>query len=97
MKQPTPPCKDCLIIPICRNRELIDILHNCDKAYAYLFFNDDTEKISRKVIKLYEVVKSNYAIIKWVTVYPMLYEDIQIEIRARDMTKICSEEILKMR
>lgn len=97
MNQLIPPCKDCLIIPVCRNRLLQDILHNCDKAYAYLFYLDHKERIARRILKLYYVVRCNYSVSKWVTIYPLLYEEIEREIRARGMIQMGDEEMIKMR
>jgi hypothetical protein len=55
------PCKDCLIIPICRNKYFKDMKESCSKVEEYLFcgmvYNRRRKDFIKRASKVEKVLK----------------------------------------
>ncbi len=43
------PCKDCLLIPICRNKQYIPLMRECDLLHYYLYHRGESGKLNKSL------------------------------------------------
>lgn len=94
MKAPLPPCKDCLIIPMCKNRQMFRLVNICSLIKDYLFHEPELKHIvehgkqkengdERIILIIRELSPSYLKHWKWLYNYPDLLKKIQQDHKER--------------
>lgn len=42
------PCKDCLIIPICRHKQYTQLIYDCDLLHYYLYYKRENGRLTKR-------------------------------------------------
>jgi hypothetical protein len=93
MKAPIPPCKDCICIPMCKNRQMFRLVDICSLIKEYLFHepgDHETEHVKQRenpderiILIIRELSPSYLKHWKWLYNYPNLLKKIQQDHKER--------------